>query len=57
MTKYTEECAQTICKHCAILCDVPEYPWTLVSVGDPGTNPLQISKDDCTRLKMPMTKP
>ena len=25
----------------------PEHPWSLVSAGHPGIDPLQVSRDDC----------
>lgn len=46
--KYTGGCP--ICKYCAILCQGLEHPWTLVSVGGPGTNPPQIPRDNCNQL-------
>ena len=34
--------------HCPILHKVLEQPWSVVSVGDPGTNPPQVPRDDYT---------
>ena len=37
-----------ICKYYTILYKGLEYSWILVSIGDPGTNPQWIPRDNCT---------
>ena len=38
--------------HCPILHKVLEQPWSVVSVGDPGTNPPQVQRDHCTNFRL-----
>ena len=51
MTKYTEGCAQVVCKY-TISYKGLEHPQILVSkVGGPGTNPPQLPRDHCICLR------